>query len=367
MMRRLPILRIVFLAVFIGGISLLHYFTPLQKLMLHDIYQRLYHLPIILAAFWFGLRGGLGCAFAVSLLYIPHLLFQWGMHPALDLERYLEILLYNVVGGVTGLLSEREERQRNILEESNRTLQSQAETIVRIEDELRRAERLSTLGELSAVVAHEIRNPLGSIQGTAEILQDDYRPGDKKYDFIQILLKESERLNRVVEEFLRLARPRPTAMKDCYVLEELHAIATLAKIEAKNRKVTLELPKGELPLVKGDGEKLRQAFLNILLNALHATPSGGKVTVTAEMLKSEGADGINLTFEDTGTGISDDVKKLMFEPFYTTKDNGTGLGLSITRNIIEAHGGSIAVVSKEGKGTSVQLFLPLQRLEVEAT
>ena len=365
-MTRRNFIQILLLAVFIGGISLLHYFTPLHKPMLHDIYQRLYHLPIILAAFWFGLRGGLGCALAVSFLYIPHLLFQWGTHPTMDIERYLEILLYNVVGGVTGLLSERETRQRKILEESNLTLQSQAEMIVRIEEELRRAERFSTLGELSAVLAHEIRNPLGSIQGTAEILKDDYRPGDKKFEFIQILLKESERLNRVVEDFLRLARPRPASMTACHVMEELRAVATLARIEAKKREITLELPKGTLPVIKGDGEKLRQAFLNILLNALQATPAGGKVTVAAECCEAGGLDTISVRFEDTGSGVAEDVKQLMFEPFYTTKETGTGLGLAVTRKIIEAHGGSIAIRSQVGQGTSVKVLLPVMRKELEA-
>ncbi|SNB45395.1 Signal transduction histidine kinase [Geobacter sp. DSM 9736] len=360
-------IRLLVLTAFIGGISLFHYLTPLNRPMLHDIFQRLYHLPIILAAFWFGLRGGLGCALCVSFLYIPHLIFQWGPHTAMELERYLEILLYNVVGGVTGFLSERETNQRKILEESNLTLQFQAETIVRIEDELRRAERLSTLGELSAVLAHEIRNPLGSIQGTAEILRDDYSPGDRKYEFIQILLKESERLNRVVEDFLRLARPRPATMTACDIIQELRAVATLARIEARKRGIDLELKDVPLPLIQADGEKLRQAFLNILLNALQATPSGGKVTVTAALSELDGGRWILLSFDDTGGGISGDVMEQIFEPFYTTKESGTGLGLAVTRKIIQAHGGSVTLQSEVGRGTSVCVRLPLMRKELEAT
>jgi len=107
--RKTFVVRIIFLLIFVTSISVLHYFTPLTLPMLHDIYQRLYYIPIIMAALWFGLRGGLGCALVVSIAYAPHVLFQWGEHIHLELEKYLEIILYNVVGGITGLLSQREQ------------------------------------------------------------------------------------------------------------------------------------------------------------------------------------------------------------------------------------------------------------------
>jgi two-component system sensor histidine kinase HydH len=170
------------------GISLLHYLTPLNLPFLHDIYQRLYYLPIILAAFWYGFRGGLACSIFVSIVYAPHLLFQWGGHLTMEMEKYLEIILYNIVGGITGFLSQKErERSAELqetakgLDESYKKLQAQSERIIAIEEKLRRSEKLSTLGEMAAVLAHEIRNPLGSIRGTAEILKDDYKPGDPKH------------------------------------------------------------------------------------------------------------------------------------------------------------------------------------------
>src|ERR1035437_567846 len=101
------ILRLSLLMASVVGISVLHYFTPLNLPMLHDIYQRLYYIPIILAAFWFGLRGGIACAVAVSIVYAPHILFQWGGHITMEMEKYLEIVLYNVVGGITGFLSQK--------------------------------------------------------------------------------------------------------------------------------------------------------------------------------------------------------------------------------------------------------------------
>ncbi len=140
------------LLLFITGISLLHYLTPLNLHFLHDIFQRLYYLPIILSAFWYGLRGGLACSILVSIAYAPHILFQWGGELTLEMEKYLEILLYNVVGGITGFLSQKErERSAQLQEtaqglaESYEKLQAQSERIITIEDELRRAEKLSSL------------------------------------------------------------------------------------------------------------------------------------------------------------------------------------------------------------------------------
>ena len=361
--------RLSLIIAFVVGVSLLHYFTPLNLPMLHDIYQRLYYIPIILAAFWFGLKGGIACALVVSIVYAPHILFQWGGHLAMEMEKYLEIVLYNVVGGVTGFLSQKEETRRRELqqiatglEESYKKLQTQADMIIEIEGQLRKAERLSAIGELAAVLAHEIRNPLGSIRGTAEILKDDFRPGDRKYEFLEILVKESERLNRVVEDFLRLARPQRAVMGDCDVMEELNNVIALVTAEARKRHVGLELKPARLPRMLGDPEKLRQAFLNIILNGLQATNPGGSVTITGSYAEpmDEGSGLIELCFADTGSGINGEALERIFEPFYTNKEDGTGLGLAITRKIIEAHAGSIEVKSKEGEGTTFRIRLPVK-------
>src|SRR6185369_5662722 len=333
------VFRIGLLALSILGISLLHYLTPLHLHYLHDIFQRLYYLPIILAALWFGFRGGLVCSLAVSVVYAPHILFQWGGNLTMEMEKYLEIVMYNVVGGVTGLLAQRE-RERSLelqktaegLKSSYTTLQLQSEQITAIEEQLRRAEKLSTLGEMAAVLAHEIRNPLGSIRGTAEILRDDYRPGDPKYEFIEIQIKETERLNRVVEDFLRMARPQPSGeLKRCSLREELETIVTLVAKDAKDRGVVLELsPISTEAVVRGDGEKLRQAFLNIVINALQATPEGGRVTIATTVAQGEKGASCEIRFRDTGPGIDAQTLERIFEPFYTTKTYGTGLGLAIT-------------------------------------
>jgi signal transduction histidine kinase len=367
-MKRSNLLRVALLSLSIIGISLLHYLTPLHLPILHDIFQRLYYIPIIFAAFWFGMRGGVATSIIVSIMYAPHLLFQWGLHPTMELEKFLEILLYNVVGGITGYLSQREEERRAQLqltalglEESYKKLQSQTDLIIGIEEQLRRAERLSALGELSAVLAHEIRNPLGSIRGTAEILRDDFSVNDRKYEFLEILIKETDRLNRVVEDFLGLARPLQVERETCDLVAELQDIVSLVSGEADNRGVRLEFTAEALPPVRGDREKLRQVFLNLILNGVQATGRGGRVTITASQRSSgeEAPAGVELIFADSGEGIDPALLSRIFEPFFTTKSGGTGLGLAITHKIIESHGGSIEVESAPGKGTRFRVRLPV--------
>jgi signal transduction histidine kinase len=367
-MEKSSIVRPIVLLFFIIAVSLLHYLTPLHLPYLHDIFQRLYYLPIILAALWFGLRGGLLCSLGVSVAYAPHILLQWGGVMTMEMEKYLEILLYNIVGGVTGLLAQRE-RERTVelqrtargLQESYLKLQQQSERIIVIEEQLRRAEKLSTLGEMAAVLAHEIRNPLGSIRGTAEILRDDYRPGNPKHEFLEIQIKETERLNRVVEDFLRLARPQPVDMKPCSVQEELEMIQALVSGDARERSISLLFESPSSPvIIGGDGEKLRQAFLNIVMNALQATQPGGSIVVSTAVCPP---DHCEVRFRDSGAGIDSETQKKVFEPFFTTKSDGTGLGLAITRKIVENHGGSITIESEAGRGTTVIVRLPIARGE----
>ena len=363
-MERMDMARVGALLSCVIGISLLHYLTPLRLAMLHDIFQRLYYIPIILAAYWFGFRGGIGCAMLVTFCYAPHILFQWGGHLFMEMEKYLEVVLYNVVGGITGLLSQRERLRREQVEEtakgledSYRKLRSQSELIIRIEEQLRRAERLSALGELSAVLAHEIRNPLASIRGTAEILMEDRTSAESKNEFLAILVKESDRLNRVVEDFLRMARPGPISKKGCDINEELANMIALLTAQARAEKVDLQLTPSQLPELVADAEKLRQAFMNIILNGIQASAAGGRVQVSTGFDKESRC--IEIRFSDTGPGIAAEAIEKIFEPFFTTKGSGTGLGLPITKKIVEGHGGRLEVTSEQGRGATFKVVLPV--------
>jgi len=164
----------------------------------------------------------------------------------------------------------------------------------------------------------------------------------------------------VVEDFLRLARPQSVVMGSCDLAEELSNVITLVSAEAKNRDVLLELDASLMPVIEGDREKLRQAFLNLILNALQATPAGGRVTITAKKVESHDDEpaGVEICFADTGTGIPAEALDSIYEPFFTTKEGGTGLGLAITRKIIEGHRGRIEVESEPGRGTTFRVRLP---------
>jgi signal transduction histidine kinase len=214
-LRQLKDYRAFVLAGLLALITLVHYLAGgAQSGMLHGLLGHLYIVPIILGAYWFGIKGGVSLSIASAALFSPHLFLHWH-DPFLDIYNYVELFLFFLIGGVTGVLSqmERGHRQRHEealqrLDESHRKLREQTEVLFQTEEQLRRADRLSALGELSAGMAHEIRNPLGSIKGAVEILKDDYSPEEAKYEFIQILLKETDRLNRIVQDFLGFARPK---------------------------------------------------------------------------------------------------------------------------------------------------------------
>ncbi len=360
-MRRTHLIRLGVLIVLVAVITALHYLTTIQKAHIHDIYRRLYYLPVVLGGLWYGLRGGFGVALTVSVLYVPHVAFQWGHHPLSEFEQYLEILLYNVIGGLTGFLAQRERQQKDRyqqaaqhLEESYTKLRDQADQILEIEEQLRRADRLSALGELSAGMAHEIRNPLGSIRGTAEILQDGIPPEDPRAEFARILVREVDRLNRVVQDFLDFARPVEPDRGPLDLNALLRDVMALTRPQAIKQGVELKLMAGSIPPVAAKGEQLRQAFLNLVLNALQAMPQGGSL----ELETDSGDDQVRVRFADTGVGIPPEHLDRIFNPFFTTKQEGTGLGLAITHRIVQGHGGRIDVVSRPGAGTTFTLQFP---------
>lgn len=353
------------LAIIAGSVLLitaLHYLTTTQKVNAHDIYRRLYYVPIVLGGVWFALRGGIATAIVASLLFMPHVIFQWHHHPASDPEQYLEIVLYNVIGGLTGFLAQRERQQKLLyqkaaetLEKSYRKLREQADQIIEIEEQLRRADRLSALGELSAGMAHEIRNPLGSIKGTAEILRDGVAADDPKFEFAEILIREVDRLNGVLEDFLRFARPTPVEHGHFSLGEVVADLLALTRQQALHNRVEVRVELDEDRQVPGQGEQIKQALLNLVLNALQAMPDGGLLVVSSRNLANE----VRIKVSDNGPGIAAQDRTRIFNPFVTTRETGTGLGLAITQRIVQGHDGHIVLDSIPGQGASFTICLPL--------
>jgi len=344
----------------VAGITALHYLTATDRAHAHDVFRRLYYIPVILGGIWFGLRGGFGTALSVSVIYAPHVVFQWGRIPGAHPEQYLEILMFNVIGIITGSLASREHQQRLRSEESATRLaasfaklREQADMIIEIEDQLRRADRLTALGELSAGMAHEIRNPLGAIRGTAEILRDAFPPEHKYAEFTAILVKEVDRLNQVLEDFLRFVRPEPTDLARFRPAETLREVLHLAEVQARKARVNIVTEIAELPETEGGEGQFKQVFLNLILNAVQAMTGGGQLHIVAEVHDNW----VVCRFSDTGPGIPKENLERIFNPFFTTKQEGTGLGLAITSRIVENSGGRIKVESEVGQGTTFTLKL----------
>lgn len=232
--------------------------------------------------------------------------------------------------------------------------------VKRLRAELRRSERLSTLGNMAARVAHEIRNPLSSIKGFATYLDSccGKMGGDPAVgEAARTMIGEVDRLNRVVSELLDFARPANLAIAPTDLGDLMRRVMRLAAMDAESKGVTLCMEEPREPLRAAvDGERITQALLNLLLNAVQATDAGGTVRLGA-LPPEDGLAG--LFVRDTGRGMESEVLAQVFNPYFTTRATGTGLGLSIVSRIIEDHQGEIAMESKPGAGTTVTVRLPL--------
>jgi signal transduction histidine kinase len=344
--------RIIVLVVVILAISLAHYLTPTTKHGLHALYRWFFHIPIILGSFWFGLRGGAGLAAFITVLYLPHVLIHWEGGGAVH---WLEIVLYNVVGWVTGILAQQQRDERDRYRRTAEELAESTNILLETEEQLRRADRLSVLGELSAGLAHEVRTPLASIRGAAEILAGSGDEAERD-EFSGILVKEVDRLNRVVTDFLSFARPGATSGDTSDPAATARDVLRLLGLQAGKGDVTIEdALDDELPAVALGEEPLKQVLLNLVMNALQATDRGGTVRVAARATNGV----LTLTVEDNGRGIPEDQREKVFEPFVTTRETGTGLGLSVVRRILTGHGATIEIGAASPAGTIVTVGLPL--------
>jgi two-component system sensor histidine kinase HydH len=251
------------------------------------------------------------------------------------------------------------------------------------EEEARRKERLASLGELTAGVAHEIRNPLAGIGASAQLLRTRLGEGDERAHLVDLILDEVARLDRIVQNMLEFARPPRPSLRLEDVTETLQRAMDLIEDEASRLRVTVETHVAVgLPRIWIDADQLQQVFLNLLRNGLQAMEDGGGLLrISAQRVarrpyirhragrrqedrgrlptgQAALQDWIEVEISDTGHGIPGDAVDRVFNPFYTTRKRGTGLGLSITQAIVHEHGGMISLRSDPGRGTSVRVDLP---------
>lgn len=254
----------------------------------------------------------------------------------------------------------------------------------RLQQELRRHERLATLGQLSAGVAHEIRNPLAGIGTCAQVLLKRFEPRDDRARFVQVILDEVARLDRIVTSLLQYARPRTPELRAAQLADCVEKVRQLSNDAAAQAGVKVEVEVArKLATLYIDTDLVQQVLLNVSLNAVQAMPEGGVLRYEVRNVRRrrpprgpgrreedrvEGArpESDWMQFQqvrvsDTGVGIPRGVLAKLFDPFFTTKATGTGLGLSISQTIMQEHGGSIAVDSREGRGTTVLINFPLEK------
>lgn len=344
------------------AITAFHYGTHSFHHLQHDVYRRLYYLPIIIAGFRFGFWGAVSTSLLATVLYIPHAFFYSpNIDPADTLDKLMEIMLYNIIALVTGglVLLLRSEGRKH--EKTAERLQTTLDHVERIQFQLRIAERLAAIGQLTAGLAHELRNPLSSIRGTAEILADDYSPDHPKYEMAGVLLKESARLNEILDSFLDFARPRPLQIQEKDLRSELsNVVETLNQHSAKGEHDIVLDVKGDVPRVQVDPDRLMQVFLNLGINALEAMEKKGTLTIRLSTKTRDDRRCVSIIFQDEGPGIDQKTVEKIFNPFFTTKQSGTGLGLPISHRIVEDHGGRIEVTSTPGEGSTFEILLPVE-------
>ncbi len=232
----------------------------------------------------------------------------------------------------------------------------------RLED-LYRADRLATIGQLTASIAHEVGNPLTAIRSTVQYLQGSIDEEDPNHDLVQTVLVEVDRIRQTIDSMLDMTRHRPFELSEFDLAELLQQ--TLHLVEAKARKQSVSFEQRLYPSLRteADANLLRQVFLNLILNALQAMPKGGRIEV-ASAIDPEGAAFVQVLITDDGPGIPAQDMPRVFERFFTTRRDGTGLGLAICREIIQRHQGTISLESEEGAGTTVMVRLPIRQTAV---
>lgn len=348
--------RWVYLLLALVVVSVLHYTTSPSQAWLHNIYQRLYYAPIVVGAYWFGVRGGLVTAFAAAVAYWPHIHYTWGANAPYAASQYAELVIFHAAGLLVGLLSDAQRQLTRKYRDTADSLEAANRELLDSQAQLRHADRLSALGQIAAGLAHEVRNPLAGVEGALDIVASKVADGTPEAEFTGIARRELQRLESLVSEFLSYARPRAPELRRASLHDVIDHVALLIRPEAERASVAvIRDESARLPDVPMDPEQIRQVLFNIVLNGIQASPPDGELRIRTVL--HAGAAIVEVT--DAGPGIPPDHRDRLFDPFFTTKSHGTGLGLAVSQRIAVAHGGRIEVGDAPAPGALVRLVLPL--------
>ncbi len=327
--------KIALVALLVGGITFAHYFTEWNVHYYHIFYQGLYFLPIILAGFWFGLRGALGTSLSITILYLPFTIINWNHFSADDFNSVMEMVLYNVVALILGKLRDRE---------------------IVTQERLWQSEKFAVMGKAVSCLAHDLKTPLIAIGGLGRLVLENIERQDFSFkQKLDMIVKEANRLGKMVSEMLDFSRPlelHPTKGNiNNVVNESLPIVSGLA--QARNVKVQ-NLSSGDPPSMFFDSERIKQALINLLANAIEASPEEGTVSIYCYHKRKE----LIIDIKDQGTGVPSDKREEIFSPFFTTKEGGSGLGLAIVKKIVEAHHGNLKILDEHEGGIIFRMTIP---------
>jgi len=334
------------LSILIGSILFtvaIHYGWILDPLFgethwVHALHGRFCYIPIVIGASWFGLRGGIISAAIITVLVVPYIFIN-----DLSTHNYsgelVEIFFYFAIATLTGAIFDRE---LSLREKHEKT-----------ELELERSKRLSMIGEMTASVAHEIKNPLASLKGAIEIINDTSVQEDEKKEFKNIAISEIKRIDSTVKEFLLYSRPKKINLAEFNLTDLIQTTVKQMENQAHEQNISIQTEIESDILILGDREMLHQVLLNLILNSIQASYPKSKIIISANAVH----DTVEISVKDFGEGIPSENIEKVFDPFFTTKSSGTGLGLAIVKSIIEELGGEIKVTSSKDSGTEFVIFL----------
>jgi two-component system, NtrC family, sensor histidine kinase HydH len=326
----------------IGGllvaISLLHYLTATYMIEHHAVHRRLYYLPLVLGAFWYGIKGAVAVSVSAIALYLPFTLFHWqgSWH---DFDTILEGGLYVFIALTLGFLAERQQREH----------------AAKIE-----AERFAAIGRAVSEIAHDMKSPLMAIGGFVSQVSRKLSGDEASLNKLQVVIQETARLEGMVKEMLDFGRPFELVPSQGSLNDLVEETVEVSKPIAGKAGVELRAEVDRsLPSLELDATRLRQVLMNLITNAIQSSLSGEEILVRTRRSKLEEI--VEIT--DCGCGIPEGEREKIFQPFFTTKKEGTGLGLATAKRIVEAHGGRITFHPNKDKGTTFVVALPTRRPE----
>ena len=351
---RLQWWRAASLAVGIVAISVLRYVTGPSASLLHELSLNLYYIPILVAAYWYGVLGGLLIAVVSSVVYLNRVTEIVSTY---EPTRLAEVAVFFLVAITVGLLANAQRQVIDRYREIARMVERANADLRESNDQVRHTDRLRTIGEVATGIAEEIRHPLASIRGSLEIIEARTTPGSAEAESSQIAMSEVRRLDKMVREFLQFARPHEPELRLSSVHDVVTRAVTLLREEADRAGIQLDLEAPATDLrAHIDPLQIEQVLSNVILNAIQATPPGGRIAIHEEI----GAIDVCIDVVDQGPGIAPEHHGRIFDPFFTTRGKGTGLGLAIAHRIVTVHAGRIHIAETSAVGTRFRILLPVK-------